>query len=45
MRVREVRDDPERARLWEIAAAAFPNYDEYQGRTSRKIPVFLAEPA
>ena len=44
MRVREVRDDPERARLWEIAAAAFPNYDEYQGRTSRKIPVFIAEP-
>ena len=44
MRVREVRDDAERARLWEIAVAAFPNYDEYQGRTSRKIPVFLAEP-
>ena len=45
MRVREVQDDSERARLWEIAVAAFPNYDEYQGRTSRKIPVFLAEPA
>jgi deazaflavin-dependent oxidoreductase (nitroreductase family) len=45
MRVREVREDAERGRLWEIAVAAFPNYDEYQGRTSRKIPVFLAEPA
>ena len=45
MQVREVQDDAERGRLWEIAAAAFPNYDEYQGRTSRKIPVFLAEPA
>ena len=45
MQVREVQDGDERARLWEIAAAAFPNYDEYQGRTSRKIPVFLAEPA
>ena len=45
MKVREVRDDPERARLWTLAAEAFPNYDEYQGRTSRKIPVFLAEPA
>ena len=45
MKVREVRDDPERARLWALAAEAFPNYDEYQGRTSRKIPVFLAEPA
>ena len=45
MRVREVQDDGERARLWEVAVAAFPNYDEYQTRTSRKIPVFLAEPA
>ena len=45
MRVREVQDDGERARLWGIAVAAFPNYDEYQNRTSRKIPVFLAEPA
>ncbi len=45
MRAREVQDDAERARLWKIAAAAFPNYDEYQNRTSRKIPVFLAEPA
>ena len=45
MRVREVREDAERGRLWEIAVAAFPNYDEYQGRTTRKIPVFLAEPA
>ena len=45
MKVREVEDDTERARLWAIAAEAFPNYDEYQGRTSRKIPVFIAEPA
>ncbi len=45
MKVREVEDDAERARLWAIAAEAFPNYDEYQGRTSRKIPVFIAEPA
>lgn len=45
MQVREVHDDPERARLWVVAAEAFPNYDEYQERTSRKIPVFLAEPA
>ncbi len=45
MKVREVQDDAERARLWAIAAEAFPNYDEYQGRTSRKIPVFIAEPA
>ena len=45
MRVREVRDDPERARLWDISVDAFPPYAEYQERTTRKIPVFLAEPA
>ena len=45
MRVREVRDDAERARLWDIAVEAFPPYAEYQGRTTRKIPVFVAEPA
>ena len=45
MRVREVTDDAERARLWELSVAAFPPYEEYQGRTSRKIPVFVAEPA
>lgn len=43
MIVREVEDDDERARLWEIAVEAFPPYAEYQERTSRKIPVFLAE--
>ena len=45
MRVREVLDEAERARLWELAVAAFPPYEEYQGRTTRKIPVFVAEPA
>ena len=45
MRVREVRDDAERARLWDIAVQAFPPYEEYQGRTTRRIPVFVAEPA
>jgi deazaflavin-dependent oxidoreductase (nitroreductase family) len=44
MRVREVGDDPERATLWAAAAKAFPPYDEYQTKTARKIPVFLAEP-
>jgi len=44
MRVREVKDDPERARLWAISVEAYPPYEEYQGRTDRKIPVFLAEP-
>ena len=45
MTVREVEDDGERARLWDIAVEAFPPYAEYQERTSRKIPVFVAEPA
>ena len=44
MRVREVEDEPERQRLWEASAAAFPPYTEYQAKTSRKIPVFFAEP-
>ncbi len=44
MRVREVEDDAERARLWELSVAAFPPYAQYQERTQRKIPVFLAEP-
>lgn len=44
MRVREVTDDAERNRLWAEAAKAFPNYNEYQAKTERKIPVFLAEP-
>ena len=44
MRVREVKDDPERARLWAISVEAYPPYEEYQGRTDRKIPVFVAEP-
>ena len=45
MRVREIHDDPERARLWDISVEAFPPYAEYRERTTRKIPVFLAEPA
>lgn len=45
MRVREVEDDAERSRLWELSVAAFPPYAQYQGRTTRKIPVFVAEPA
>ena len=44
MRVREVEDDAERSRLWTLAVEAYPPYEEYQQRTTRKIPVFLAEP-
>ena len=44
MKVREVTDEQERARLWSASAEAYPPYDDYQARTTRKIPVFLAEP-
>ena len=43
MRVREVNDEAERARLWKLAVAAFPPYEEYQAKTTRQIPVFVAE--
>jgi deazaflavin-dependent oxidoreductase (nitroreductase family) len=44
MRVREVEDVAERARLWALAVAAYPPYADYQTRTARRIPVFIAEP-
>jgi deazaflavin-dependent oxidoreductase (nitroreductase family) len=44
MRVREVTDAAERARLWALAVAAYPPYADYQVRTKRQIPVFVAEP-
>jgi deazaflavin-dependent oxidoreductase (nitroreductase family) len=43
MRVREVVDSAERKRLWDIAVAAYPPYQEYQDKTDRVIPVFIAE--
>lgn len=43
MRVREVIDSVERQRLWAIAVEAYPPYQEYQDKTDRVIPVFLAE--
>ena len=40
-RVRELSGD-ERALWWDRAVAAYPPYAEYQERTERVIPVFLA---
>ena len=40
-RVREVTGD-ERAAWWERAVAAFPPYADYQAKTERRIPVFVA---
>ncbi len=45
MRVREVVDEVERSRLWNLSAEAYPPYNDYQAKTTRKIPVFVAEPA
>lgn len=39
--VREVEGD-ERAAWWDRAVAAFPTYAEYQQKTQRRIPVFIA---
>ena len=44
MRTREVTDEQERARLWAAGVEAFPPYAEYQEKTARQIPVFIAEP-
>ena len=41
--VREVTGD-EKARWWEWAVAAYPPYAEYQEKTDRQIPVFVASP-
>jgi deazaflavin-dependent oxidoreductase (nitroreductase family) len=41
--VREVTGD-ERRQWWERAVKAYPPYAEYQTRTQRQIPVFVASP-
>ena len=43
MQVREVTGEEKRL-WWDRAVAVFPPYAEYQERTDREIPVFLAEP-
>lgn len=44
MHTQEVTDDTERARLWQLAVAAFAPYETYRGKTTRTIPVFVAVP-
>ena len=41
--VREISGE-ERGTWWERAVAAYPPYADYQKRTSRQIPLFLATP-
>jgi F420H(2)-dependent quinone reductase len=44
MHVHEIKDAAEKARLWKLAVAAYPPYADYQKRTERQIPVFVAQP-
>ena len=41
---RTVQSPDERARLWKIMAGIWPNYDAYQARTDREIPVVVLSP-
>ena len=43
MQATEVTEPVERKRLWDLAILAYPPYEEYQNRTERVIPVFLAK--
>ena len=45
MRVREITNTAERERLWRVAEAVYPRFAEYRTRTTRVIPIFVAEPA
>ncbi len=40
-----IADGVERAAWWERAVAVWPDYADYQAKTDRAIPVFVAEPA
>jgi deazaflavin-dependent oxidoreductase (nitroreductase family) len=42
VRVTELPEGPERETWWQRAVAAFPPYADYQVKTERLIPVFLA---
>tara|TARA_B110001454_G_scaffold137449_1_gene127764 strand:+ start:787 stop:1209 length:423 start_codon:yes stop_codon:yes gene_type:complete len=43
MKANEVTDTITKNRLWEIMEKAFPPYRDYKIKTTRDIPVFLAE--
>ena len=43
-RTREISDADERARAWQLSVDAYPPYADYQQKTDRVIPVFVAEP-
>ena len=41
----EIVEGDERAAWWDRAVAVFPTYTEYQRKTDRQIPLFVARPA
>lgn len=43
MRAR-ISDGAERDEWWERAVAAYPDYADYQRKTTRQIPIFVLEP-
>ena len=43
MQALEVVDPIERQRLWNLALEVFPRYQDYQDKTEREIPIFVAE--
>jgi F420H(2)-dependent quinone reductase len=44
MRVREVTDTAKLEHFWKVAVAVYPRFAEYRTRTTRMIPIFVAEP-
>ena len=40
-----VAEGPERERLWKLMAEVWPDYDDYQAKTERQIPVVVLERA
>jgi len=42
--VARTASDDEKARLWQIMTEVWPNYDVYQTRTDRSIPVVVISP-
>jgi deazaflavin-dependent oxidoreductase (nitroreductase family) len=44
MAARQIGDD-EKRRLWPILLSVYPDFDDYQARTARNIPVFVCSPA
>jgi len=38
-------DDAEKAKRWPVAVAVYKDFDQYQARTERDIPLFVCSPA